>query len=120
MSSRSGTTLDTRDITQMAKSTVGAPRMEPRIPTNTRLRKCELAWALSTTENNLPDYFDEVPIFEPHVLQSILVIAETEKKMACTPSFPNSMSVKVGPNVFDLYITASANLFSLSVNFSSK
>jgi hypothetical protein len=28
---------------------------------------------LSTTENNLPDYFDKVPIFEPHVLQSILV-----------------------------------------------
>jgi hypothetical protein len=46
-----------------------------------RLRERELAWALSTTENNLPDYFDEVPIFEPHVLQSILVIAETEKEM---------------------------------------
>jgi hypothetical protein len=81
MSNRSGTTLDTRIITQMTKSTVGASRMEPRIPTNMRLRERELAWALSTTENNLPDYFDEVPIFEPHVLQSILVIAETEKEM---------------------------------------
>jgi hypothetical protein len=68
----------------MTNSAAGSSRMELRFPTNRRLRKRELTWALSTTENNFPDYFVdfvEVPTFESHVLPSILVITTTTKEM---------------------------------------